>query len=223
MPSIFVTCPHCRQPAPIASEYLGQAVRCPRCGQAFHTRAPVKRSAAPRKARPAIARPKESWFVLKNDRQLGPFPMDMLKRMALAGHLTADMWLVMAGTDACIMAASIPGLDFRPRRTRPKARRAPTTAANLEATPAPRQQPRPAAPVARPAAPTATEIVAVDCPSCRSKCSIPRPQTPTNFNCPRCKQPFRAASTSIGVVSQRLPAAPSPPPANRGQVRPGRP
>jgi hypothetical protein len=183
---------------------LGQEVRCPLCGQAFQTKAPVRRSSSSRKAR-SVKRHKESWFVLKNDRQVGPFPMEMLKRMALGGHLTADMWVIMAGTDACILASSIPGLEFRPRRrTRPKARKAPTTTANPATTPAPRQA------TPRPAAPVATEIVTVDCPACRSKCSIPRPQTATTFNCPRCKLPFRAASTSVGIVVKRM----QPPPAS---------
>lgn len=175
-------CPHCSYSAPIPDNAAGQAVRCPRCGQLF--RAPA----------PAPARRVERWFVQRDDKQVGPYALEALQQLATAGELKADAWLIMTDTDACVLAATIPGLVFRARRAnqrttgaRPAASKRPTATAPPSPAPAPK-------PVG----------VAVECPACRAPCQVPKPQTPTVFNCPRCKRPFRAACTSVGVVVRRV-------------------
>jgi hypothetical protein len=169
---------------------------------------------------------KEGWYVMKGEKQLGPYPMEALQKLAEAGQLKADMWLVMAGTDASVLAATVPGLTF-------KAKRGPTPQkATADAGPASGilrsgKAPAAAGPVsgvlktgrapaaAAPAAPVVRNVrpqekVAVECPSCRSKCQIPKPQGAANYTCPRCRQGFRAAVTSVGVMASRIAGSPTP-------------
>lgn len=229
-----VLCPHCCQPSALPPGALGQVVGCPFCGQMFATpaAAPPAPPPPPRvpEKKPA-ASPSEAWFVQQDGKQSGPYPHKVLKKLAANGDLRADAWLILAGTDASVLAATVPGLLFRPKRTRAGQR--PTTAAARpsSATPPPRAlkpaatvpvpapqsvkvsppaPPRVPQPVkAPPPAPPKPETVVCDCPSCDSKCVVPRPRVPTMYSCPRCKQPFRAAVTSVGVVAQRV-AAPVP-------------
>lgn len=119
--------------------------------------------------------------------------------------------------------AAVPqGIPLPPAAPRPQTRTpAPPSRPQGNSPPpqAPRPQARPAAPTpsgARPAPrlvppppPRPAEQVTVHCPSCQVAIHMPRPVASLACTCPRCRQPFRAANTSVGVVCQRMNVTPN--------------
>lgn len=204
----LVTCPHCFCPAHVPDGYLGTALRCPQCNQLFQrqptTFPPMQRVVPPSRSGATTVPQTSKWCVLRDGKSLGPYPLEMLQQLAESGDLKADAWLVMADTDVSVLAATVPGLLFRPKRsgqrltTVPVAAAAPVASVRLpqrnNVTPAARKP----------------EVAAAECPTCRVKCLVPKPQSPTLFTCPKCRQPFRAASTPTGIVAQRVGAILAP-------------
>ncbi|MBY0524612.1 MAG: DUF4339 domain-containing protein [Gemmataceae bacterium] len=217
IPPISVLCPLCYQQVDFPGELQGQVHACPACHQLFQVPVPALIATGgtgtrmPARPKPAPVTPKAGgWFVQKDGKQFGPYPVETLQRLADAGELKADCWVVMPDTDACVLAATVPGLVFRIKRNATKS--VPAGPARVSApTPAPSRMVAPASTSSRPAAAVKRpEVISVPCPSCRSHCAIPKPQGPAMFSCPKCRQPFRAAPTAVGIVAARVAAAATP-------------
>jgi hypothetical protein len=140
-----------------------------------------------------VGRSAEQWYLSQHGKRYGPLPPAVLFRLAGAGRIGADAWLLQDGTDVWVRATSVlgklPGVK---------------EAAPGQAPPLPRQSALSTATPARPSAAPAPSLLltGVTCPSCTVRCRIPKPQGAAIHRCPHCSQQFRAALTSVGVVAR---------------------
>jgi len=141
---------------------------------------------------------------MQGSRQVGPLPLEGLRRLAEVGQLQQDSWVMRTDVGVWVRAASCEELSFPQAGSEHSSRNTALPRQTTNAPPLPPQR-APAAPATQNA-----EQVIVGCPACKRQCRISRPRDPAPRTCPHCKQLFRAAVTSIGVVARLISGSVSP-------------
>src|SRR5262245_29202007 len=84
MAAIPISCPSCRHQF---EQTDGRAATCPRCGQAIAVAADAAVEIVAVEAASAAPPPVPRWYILRDNRQTGPFSWSQMQRMVVAGQV----------------------------------------------------------------------------------------------------------------------------------------